>query len=69
MIIILTVVTCDLSLLSHNKYSLSCTYLILAYLDVLNFRRDKPPLRVLSLTNTFDDYKCDNYIDSDYEDF
>ena len=42
---------------------------ILDYLGIYKFRRGRPPPVVLSMADTFDDYKCDDYINTDYMDF
>jgi len=42
---------------------------ILDYLGIYEFKRYKSPPRVLVVADTFDDYKCDDYIDGDYADF
>ena len=42
---------------------------ILDYLGIDEFKRDRPPPKTLALADCFDDYKCDDYIDSDYVDF
>ncbi len=42
---------------------------ILDYLGIYEFERDRPPHRELAVADSFDDYKCDDYIDIDYTDF
>jgi len=42
---------------------------ILDYLGIYEFKRDKSPPRELAIADTFDDYTCDDYIDSDFVDF
>ena len=42
---------------------------ILDYLGIDEFKRDKPPPRALAGTDSFDDYKCDDHINTDYIDF
>ncbi|MHB8276709.1 MAG: hypothetical protein ACYDIA_03520 [Candidatus Humimicrobiaceae bacterium] len=42
---------------------------ILDYLGIYEFKRDRPPPRVLAVVDAFDDYKCDDYIDFNYVDF
>ena len=42
---------------------------ILYYLGIYEFKRDRPPSKMLAEVDTFDDYKCDDYIDFDYVDF
>ena len=42
---------------------------ILNYPVIYEFKRDKPPPKVLPVADAFDDYRCDDYIDSDYTDF
>lgn len=42
---------------------------ILDYLGIYEFKRDRPPPRALSVADSFDDYKCDDYTDIDYTDF
>jgi len=42
---------------------------ILDHLGIYEFKRDRPPPRTLSVADSFDDYKCDDYIDGDYADF
>ncbi|MDP3012347.1 MAG: hypothetical protein Q8N27_06470 [Candidatus Hydromicrobium sp.] len=42
---------------------------ILDYLGIYEFERDKSPPRVLEVGDIFDDYRCDDYIDSDFVDF
>ena len=42
---------------------------ILYYLGIYEFKRDIPPPKMLAEADTFDDYKCDDYIDTDYMDF
>jgi len=41
---------------------------ILDYLGIFEFKRDKSPPKVLAVADTFDDFKCDDYIDCDYVD-
>jgi len=41
---------------------------ILDYLGIYEFKRDRPPPRVLAIADTFDDWRCDDYI-NDYMDF
>ena len=36
---------------------------ILDYLGIYEFKRDRPPPRVLAFTDTFDDWHCDDYVD------
>ena len=42
---------------------------ILDYLGIYGFKRDRPPPRALAAADSFDDYRCDDYTDSDYERF
>ena len=42
---------------------------ILDYLGIYEFKRDRPPPRALAVADSFDDYKCDDYVDCDYSDF
>jgi uncharacterized protein (DUF608 family) len=42
---------------------------ILDYLGIYEFKRDRPPPRELAVADSFDDYKCDGYINTDYMDF
>jgi hypothetical protein len=42
---------------------------VLDYLGIYEFKRDRPPPRGLAVTDSFDDYKCDDYIDINYTDF
>ena len=35
---------------------------ILDYLGIFEFKRNKPPPRMLSVADTFDDYRCDDEI-------
>ena len=42
---------------------------ILGYIGIYEFKRVRPPPRELANADPFDDYKCDDYIDSDYERF
>jgi len=42
---------------------------ILDYLGIYEFKRDRPPPRALAVADSFDDYKCDDYVDCDYTDF
>lgn len=42
---------------------------ILDYLSIYEFKRDRPPPRVLSMADSFDDCRCDDYIDVEYVDF
>ena len=42
---------------------------ILDYLGICEFKRDRPPPRALAVADSFDDYKCDDYINTDYMDF
>ena len=42
---------------------------ILDYLGIYEFKRDRPPPRELAVADTFDDYRCDNYMNSEYADF
>jgi len=39
---------------------------ILDYPGIYEFKRDRPPLKILSIAYTFDDCRCDNYIDTEY---
>ncbi|MHB8276522.1 MAG: hypothetical protein ACYDIA_02565 [Candidatus Humimicrobiaceae bacterium] len=39
------------------------------YLGIYEFKRDSPPPKILSAADAFDDYACDDYIDSEYADF
>ncbi|MFZ3386481.1 MAG: hypothetical protein WA120_04835 [Candidatus Hydromicrobium sp.] len=32
-------------------------------------KRDRPPPKVLAIADTFDDWRCDDYINNDYMDF
>ncbi len=40
---------------------------ILDYFGIYEFRRDRPPPKRRAVADLFDDYKCDDYIDCDYE--
>jgi len=40
---------------------------ILDYLGIYEFKRDWPPPKKLAAVGLFDNYKCDDYIDCDYE--
>jgi len=42
---------------------------VLDYLGIYEFKRDRLPPRELAVADSFDDYKCDDYIDIDYTDF
>lgn len=42
---------------------------ILDYLGIYEFKRDRPPPGALAVADAFDDYRCDDYIDSGYWDF
>ena len=42
---------------------------ILDYLGIYKFKRDRPPTRELAVADSFDDYKCDDYTDIDYNRF
>jgi hypothetical protein len=42
---------------------------ILDYLGKDEFERDRPPPRKLAVADSFDDYACDDYINTDYMDF
>ena len=42
---------------------------ILDCLDIYEFRRDRPPPRVLAIADTFNDFECDDHINNDYTDF
>ena len=42
---------------------------ILDYLGIYEFKRDRPPPKRLSVADSFDEYKCDDYTDCDYTDF
>jgi ssDNA-binding Zn-finger/Zn-ribbon topoisomerase 1 len=42
---------------------------ILDYLGIYEFKRDRPPPKKLAHADSFDDYKCDDYIDCDFTDF
>ena len=42
---------------------------ILDYLGIYEFKRDRPPPRELAVADSFDDYKCDGYINTDCMDF
>jgi hypothetical protein len=42
---------------------------ILDYLEIFEFKRNKSPPKMLSAIDTFDDYRCDDYVDSEYWDF
>ena len=42
---------------------------ILDYLGIYEFKRDKPPPKMLPVADAFDGYKCDDYTDCDYVDF
>ena len=42
---------------------------ILDYLGIYEFKRDRSPPRVLAVADTFDDWRCDDYINNDYTDF
>ncbi|MCJ7727600.1 MAG: hypothetical protein MUO96_03020 [Actinobacteria bacterium] len=42
---------------------------ILDYLKIYEFKRDRSPPSALSIGDSFDDYKCDDYIGIDYTDF
>jgi len=41
---------------------------VLDYLGIYEFKRDRPPPRELAVADSFDDYKCDDYIDISYTD-
>jgi len=38
---------------------------ILDYLGIYEFKRDRLLPRALSVADTFDDYRCDDYVDCD----
>jgi len=40
---------------------------ILDYLGIDEFKRNRPPPKRLAVADLFNDYKCDDYIDCDYE--
>ena len=42
---------------------------ILGYLGIYAFKRDKPPPKRFAVAGSFEDYKCDDYIDCDFTDF
>ena len=42
---------------------------ILDYLGIYEFERDRPPLKVLAVADTFDDWRCDDYVNTDYMNF
>jgi hypothetical protein len=42
---------------------------VLDYWGIYEFKRDRPPPRELAVADSLDDYKCDDYIDTDYTDF
>ena len=42
---------------------------VLDYLGIYELKRDSPPPRVLAVADSFDDYKCDDYVNTDYMDF
>jgi len=42
---------------------------ILDYPGIDEFKRDRPPPRESANADCFDDYKCDDYIETDYMDF
>ncbi|MFZ3106255.1 MAG: transposase [Candidatus Hydromicrobium sp.] len=42
---------------------------ILDYLGIYEFKRDRPPPRVLAVVDNFDDWRCDDYVNTDYMDF
>jgi len=42
---------------------------ILDYLGIYEFKRDRSPPRELAVADSFDDYKCDVYINTDCMDF
>ena len=42
---------------------------VLDYLGIYEFKRERPPPRELAVSDSFDDYKWDDYIDIDYIDF
>jgi len=42
---------------------------ILDYLGIDEFKRDRPPPKALAVTDSFDDYAQNDYIDSDYSNF
>jgi uncharacterized protein (DUF608 family) len=42
---------------------------VLDYLGIYEFKRDRSPPKELAVADSFDDYKCDDYIDIDYTDF
>jgi len=42
---------------------------ILDWLGIYEFKRDRPPPKRLSVTDLFDDFSQDNYINADYSDF
>jgi len=39
---------------------------ILDYLSIYEFTMDKPPPKIVSVANIFDNYRCDDYIDIKY---
>ncbi|MCL5772181.1 MAG: hypothetical protein M1479_07900 [Actinobacteria bacterium] len=54
----------------YKEYaSKSYLALYLDYLGIYEFKRDRPPPKRLSVADSFDDYKCDDYTDCDYVDF
>jgi len=42
---------------------------ILDYLGIYEFKRDRPPPKVLAIVDNFDDWRCDDYVNADYIDF
>ena len=42
---------------------------ILDYLGIYEFKGDRPPPKVLAIADAFDDFACDDYINTDYMDF
>ena len=42
---------------------------ILDYLGIYEFKRERPPPRAIAVADTFDDWRCGDYIDCDYVDF
>ena len=42
---------------------------ILDYLGIYEFKRDRPPQRMIAVADSFDDYVQNDYIDCDYSDF
>ena len=44
-------------------------FIILDYLGIYEFKRDRPPPSSLAVADTFDDWRCNDHINNDYMDF